>query len=105
MVLSIALAVLLVGLGAGLAVGAYRGICTWRLLKRTGRAFGSELDRISRAAAEIESQVARADASARKLAEVQERLRASRARLDVQRSALREARMQVGRTFWFVPGR
>lgn len=101
----VALLVLAASLVLGLGVGAYRGICTWRLLRRTGRAFGAELERISRAAAEIEGQLARADASARKLAEAQERLRTSRARLDVQRSALREARTQVARTFWFVPGR
>jgi hypothetical protein len=104
-VIWVALLVLVVSLALGLAVGAYRGICTWRLLKRTGRTFTAELDRISRAAAEIEGQLARADASARKLAEAQERLRTSRARLDVQRSALREARTQVARTFWFVPAR
>ena len=105
MVLSIALAVFLVGLGVGLAVGGYRGICTWRLLKRTGRSFGAELERISRAAAEIEGQLARAAAAAERLGVVQDRLAVSRARLDVQRSALREARTQVARTFWFVPGR
>lgn len=101
----LALAVFVAGLGIGLGFGIYRGIRTWRLLKRTGKTFGSELDRISRAAAEIEGQLARADASARKLAEAQERLHAARARLDVQRSALREARTQVARTFWFAPGR
>ncbi len=101
----VALLVLAALLALGLGVVVYRGVCTWRLVKRTGRAFTAELERISRAAAEIEGQLARADASARKLAEAQERLRASRARLDVQRSALHEARTQVARTFWFVPGR
>jgi DNA repair ATPase RecN len=104
-VIWVALLVLVNSLVLGLGVAVYRGVCTWRLLKRTGRAFGAELERISSAAAEIEGQLARADASARKLTEAHERLRASRARLGVQRSALREARTQVARTFWFVPGR
>jgi hypothetical protein len=104
-VIWVALLVLAALLALGLGVAVYRGVCVWRSVKRTGRTFGAELDRISRAAAEIEGQLARADASARKLAEAQERLSASRARLDVQRSALREARTQVARTFWFVPGR
>ena len=101
----VATLVLAASLALGLGVAVYRGVCTWRLLKRTGRVFGAELERISSTAAEIEGQLARADASARKLAEAQERLSASRARLDVQRAALREARTQVARTFWFVPGR
>ena len=101
----IALLVFATTLALGLAVAAYRGVCAWRGLKRTGRTLSAELERISSAAAEIEGQLARADASARQLAEAQERLRAARAKLDVQRSALREARWQLARTFWFVPGR
>jgi hypothetical protein len=100
----IALAVLVVGLAVGITVAVYRGICLWRLAKRTGATFGAELDRISRAAAEIEEQLARAEASAARLSEASERLRVSRARLDVQLAAVRRARAQVARAFWFVPG-
>lgn len=104
-VIWISLLVLGAALALGLGVAAYRGVCAWRGLKRTGRTFSAELERISSATAEIEGQLARADASARRLAEAQERLRAARAKLDIQRSALREARWQLARTFWFVPGR
>ena len=105
MALWIALAVLLVGLAAGLAVAVYRGICTWRQAKRTGGTITAELDRISRVAAEIDGQLERASAASDRLTEAQTRLRASRARLEVQLAAVREARGQVARVFWFVPGR
>jgi hypothetical protein len=101
----IALAVLLAGVTAGLAVVVVRGLRTWRQLKRTGGRFTDELDRISRTAGEIETQLARAEASAARLGESGDRLRLARARLDVQLAALREARAQLARTFWFVPGR
>ncbi len=101
----IALLVFAATLALGIGVAVYRGFRTWRLLKRTGGAFTTELDRISRAASEIEGQFARAEASGQRLTEAQERLRAARIRLDVQRAALREARWQLARTFWFLPGR
>ena len=100
----LALVVLVIGIVAGAAVATYRGICLWRLAKRTGGAFTAELDRISRVTAEIDGQLRRAEASAERLSAAQERLSASRARLDVQRAAVREARAQVARTLWFVPG-
>lgn len=100
----IAVAVLLAGLVVGVTVAVYRGICLWRLLKRTGSTFGGELDRISSVAAEIEEQLQRAEASTGRLTEAAERLRLSRARLDVQLAAVRRAREQVGRALWFVPG-
>jgi hypothetical protein len=100
----VALAVLLVGVAAGLGVAVYRGVCLWRLTKRTTRAFGAELDRISRVTAEIDDQLRRADESAKRLGASRERLEASRAKLEVQLAAVREARAQLARTFWFVPG-
>ncbi len=99
-----ALAALLAGVAAGLVVAVYRGFRLWRLTKRTGARFTAELDRISRTAAEIDGQLARASAAGERLTETQERLRVSRGRLDVQLAAVREARAQVGRVFWFVPG-
>ena len=104
MAIWLALAALLAGVATGLVVAVYRGICLWRLTKRTGAAFTAELDRISSAAAEIDGQLARANAAGARLTEAQERLHASRGRLDVQLAAVREARRQVGRVFWFVPG-
>jgi hypothetical protein len=101
----LALALFLVALAAGLAFAAYRAVCTWRLVKRTGGSFTAELDRIARVSGEIDGHLARASASAERLAAAQDRLRASRARLDVQLAAVREARGQLARVFWFVPGR
>ena len=101
----IALAALLVALVAGLTVVTYRAIRTWRLVKRTSAAFTAELDRISRTTAEIDDQLARAGAAGERLTEAQERLRLSKARLDIQLAAVREARGQLARVFWFVPGR
>jgi hypothetical protein len=100
----IALAVFVAGLAAGLAVAVYRGICTWRLAKRTGGTFTAELDRISRVTGEIDEQLRRASEAGVRLGEAQERLRRSKARLDVQLAAVHEARSQLARVFWFVPG-
>ena len=104
MAIWLALGVFLVAIAAGIAIAAYRAIRTWRLMKRTGGAFTAELDRISRAAAEIDGHLARASASMGCLTEAQARLSASRARLEVQLAAVREARGQLARVFWFAPG-
>jgi hypothetical protein len=99
-----ALAAYLACLAAGLAFVAYRAICAWRRVKRTGAAFTAELDRIARVTGEIEEQQVRANAAVERLADAQQQLRVSRARLDVQLAAVREARAQVARVLWFVPG-
>jgi hypothetical protein len=101
----IALAAFLVALATGIAIAVYRAICTWRLVKRTGGSFTVELDRIAVATAEIDGHLARASASSGKLTEAQARLSASRARLEIQLAAVREARGQLARVFWFMPGR
>ncbi|MDH4346700.1 MAG: hypothetical protein OEW31_10230 [Thermoleophilia bacterium] len=105
MAIWVALAVLLAGLALGLAFAAYRGICLWRRIKRTGATFGAETDRISRVTGEIQEQLERAQASSASLAAAAERLQASKTRLDVQLAAVREARAQLARTLWFLPGR
>jgi hypothetical protein len=51
----------------------------------------------------MQAHVDRADASAARLREASGRLAVSRARLDVQLQALREARYSLRRTFWFLP--
>ena len=101
----IALAAFLVPLAAGITIAVYRAVRTWRLLKRTGGSFTAELDRIARAADEIDGHLARASASTDRFGEAQVRLSASRARLEVQLAAIREARGQLARVFWFVPVR
>ena len=104
MELWIALLVLIVGLAAGLAYAVWRGIALWRQLKRTGQRFTAEASRISEVAAGIQAHLDRASASSDRLNEASRRLAISRAALDVQLQALREARHTLRRLFWFVPG-
>src|SRR5262245_59829229 len=101
----IALGVLVVAVCVGLAIAIVRGIGTWRQLKSTGQLFTAELERISRASAEIDVHLARATASSERLGEAQDRLQASRSKLEVQLAAIREARAQLARAFWFLPVR
>jgi hypothetical protein len=100
----IALAVLLVGLLGGIAYAVLRGIAMWRRLKRTGRAFSVESERMAEISAQIETHMDRANASNTRLGEAAERLATSRARLDVQLQAIREARYTMRRLLWFLPG-
>jgi hypothetical protein len=100
----IALAVFLVGLLGGLAYAIVRGIVLWRSLKSTGRAFSAESARIADVSARIQEHLDRADASNELLREAAERLAVSRARLEVQLKAVREARYTVRRLLWFLPG-
>jgi hypothetical protein len=99
----IALAVLVAGVVGGLVYAVLQGIALWRRIKRTGRAFSAEAARIAAVADGMQAHVDRADASAARLREASGRLAVSRARLDVQLQALREARYSLRRTFWFLP--
>jgi hypothetical protein len=100
----IALAVLLAGLLGGLLYAVLRGIALWRLLGRTKEGFGAETARIETATLEIQEHLDRAGASSEMLREAAARLAASRARLDIQLQAVREARHSLRRVLWFVPG-
>ena len=100
----IALAVLLVAVLGGIAYAAVRGFQLYRTAKRSGAVFTSEMDRISRVSEQIEHHAAAAEAAAGRLKDASGRLATSRARLDLQIAAVREARAQVRRVFWFVPG-
>ena len=100
----IALAILLAGVVGGLVYVVVRGITLWRQVKRTGGTLGAETARIAEASEEIQEHLDRASASGARLGEAAERLAVSRARLDVQLQALREARQALRRTFWFLPG-
>jgi hypothetical protein len=104
MVFWIALAVLVVAVVAGLAYVAIRGLQLYRDAKRAGAIFGEHMDRIEAVTREIERHMAEADASARRLTEATDRLTVSRTKLGIQLAAVREARSQVRRVFWFVPG-
>ena len=100
----IALAVLLVGVVGGIAYAVLRGIALWRRLKRTGREFSVESERIAEVSAQIETHMDRANAANIRLGEAGARLARSRARLDVQLQAIREARYTIRRLLWFLPG-
>jgi len=100
----IALAVLLVGVVAGIAYAVLRGIAMWRRIKRTGRAFSVESERIAEISSQIETHMDRANASNTRLGDAAARLATSRARLDVQLQAIREARHTMRRLLWFLPG-
>ena len=104
MVFWISLAVLLVGVVAGIAYAVVRGLAMWRQIKRTNGTFSAESARISEASAQIQEHLDRASASSARLADAAARLATSRAKLDVQLQALQEARRTVRRVLWFVPG-
>jgi hypothetical protein len=100
----IALAVLVAGVVGGLAYAVLRGIALWRAIKRAGGRFEAETERVAVVAEQIQPHLDRAEAAAARLQEASGRLAVSRARLDVQLQALREARYAMRQVFRFVPG-
>ena len=90
----------LVGLVLAIAALVYvivSGISLWRHAKRTGGAFSTELSRFEERAARTERLFADADRSNRELEAALERLRVSRARLQVLLETLERAQ---SRTRW-----
>ncbi len=104
MVVWIALGLLLVAVVGGIVFAGVRGLELYRTAKRGGAALNAEMGRISDISLQIEHQMANAEDATGRLRDATERLGQSRARLDVQLAAVREARTQVRRVFWFVPG-
>ena len=104
MLLWIALAVLLVAVVGGLVFVVVRGLQLYRTAKRSGAALTTEMDRINAVSLEIERHMAEAEAAQERLGAATSRLAISRARLDVQLAAVRQARAEMRRVFWFVPG-
>ena len=100
----ISLGVLILALVAGIAYCVVRGLQLYRLAKRTSAKLTSEMERISVATRQIERHEAKAAEAAERLRGATGRLATSRARLDVQLAAIREAQGQIRRTFWFIPG-
>jgi Flp pilus assembly protein TadB len=100
----LALAVLLAAAAAGIAYAVVRGIQLYRTAKRLNRTVGAELERINGVTLEIEGHLRKADDAAQRLRAARDRLSASRSRLQTQLAAVTEARTQLRRTFWFVPG-
>ena len=104
MVFWISLAVLLVAVLVGIAYCVVRGWQLYKDAKRAGGKLTAEMDRISEVTRQIERHSAKAAAASERLNGATGRLALSRARLDVQLAAVREAQGQLRRTFWFVPG-
>ena len=98
------LAVLLVGIVSGLGFAVSRGLALWRDIKRSSATLGAELASIGDGSVQIERHLAAAEASSGRLQASMDRLALSRARLEIQLAAVHEARAQVRRVFWFVPG-
>ena len=98
----------LVGLAlflVGLVVVVVRGVALWRQGKRTGGLFSSELELFEERSARAEQLLADADRANKDLQAATDRLRASRAQLDVLLASIETARR---RTRWlraFLPVR
>jgi hypothetical protein len=89
----------------GLLVVVVRGLALWRQGKRTGGAFSSELALFEERAARTEQLLAEADRANQDLQAATERLRVSRAKLNVLLASLETAQR---RTRWlrvFLPAR
>jgi hypothetical protein len=90
---------------AGLFVVVVRGVQLWRQGKRTGRTFGDELARFEERTARTEQLLEESDRASQDLQAALERLRVSRARLNVLLASLETAQR---RTRWlrvFLPVR
>jgi exonuclease VII small subunit len=72
-----------------------RGVRLWRQLKRTSRAIGAELDTFEARTARTETLLAQVERKSGELEAALERLRISRARLQVLRHALESAQSRM----------
>jgi hypothetical protein len=88
---------------ASIAYAAVKGLEAYRTGKRLLAAAAEDLDRITRASAEIELHLQAAATSGTQLDASLTRLGTSRARLNVLTSALADVRAAVGRVTWIVP--
>ena len=100
----LALVVYLACLAGGATFVVVEGLGAWRGLKRTGGALSAEAARITRVVDGLPAHIERMNASTRVLRATLQRMAVSRARLDVQTRAIKEARQAVGRLLWFLPG-
>jgi hypothetical protein len=102
------LSAFLVGLTLGLVglfVAVVRGVALWKHGKRTGAAITSELELFEERSARAERLLAESERANRDLQAATERLRVSRARLQVLLGSIESAQR---RTRWlrvFLPGR
>jgi hypothetical protein len=84
---------------------AVQGVTLWRQAKRAGGAFDAELSLFDERAARTERLLEEADRSTQALAAAQERLRISRARLQVLLGSLEDARRRTRWLRMFLPPR
>jgi hypothetical protein len=89
----------------GLFVVVVRALSLWRQGKKTGRAFGDELALFEERAAKTEQLLAEADRASQDLQAAVERLRVSRAQLDVLRRSLASAQRETRWLRVFLPVR
>jgi hypothetical protein len=89
----------------GLVVVVVRGVALWRQGKRTGRAFGDELALFEERSARTERLLAEADRANQDLQAALERLRVSRAKLDVLLGSLEKAQRSTRWLRAFLPVR
>jgi hypothetical protein len=88
---------------ASIAYAVVKGLEAYRTAKRLLSTAGEDLDRITRASAEIELHLQAAATSGTRLDASLTRLSTSRARLNVLTSALADVRAAVGRVTSVVP--
>ncbi len=88
---------------AATAFVVFRGFDLWRQLRRTGGALTAEVTLFDERAARTERLLVEADRSNRELQAALERLRLSRARLQVLLDALERARARVRWLRLFLP--
>ena len=96
-----------VGLALALIGGVFavvRALGLWRQVKRTGGVFASELGSFEQRSAATERHLAQWERAGGDLQVALERLRASRARLQVLQNALAQAQARVRWLRVFLPG-
>jgi septal ring factor EnvC (AmiA/AmiB activator) len=99
----LALAVAVVAVVASSIYVTKKGLEAFRGAKRLSGAASTELERIEQASAQIEEHLNRAAESGSKLEAELERLRRSRAQLNVLRSAIDDVRASIGRVTAVYP--
>ncbi len=100
-----ALGVAVAGVVGGVGLAVVRGRRAWRRFKALTSAVRHGLDDVAARSGEIETHLTRAGESSERLSTALERLRRSRARLDVLLGAYREAREAMERAVPFFSGR
>jgi len=99
----LSLAFLILAVVGSIAYAALKGLATYRDTKRVLGTSSAELDRITRATAEIELHLQAAATSGTRLDASLTRLSASRARLNVLTSAIADVRAAFTRATSLVP--